>query len=91
MIGSVRRVAILALGCALALGGCGDRKGGSGTGPGGAGETADGAGKAPAKVLNLYIWSDYLAANTLSNFEKQTGIKVNVSYFDTNETLETKL
>ena len=42
-------------------------------------------------MLNLYIWSDYLAANTLSDFEKQTGIKVHVAYFDTNETLETKL
>ena len=41
--------------------------------------------------MNLYIWSDYLAADTLSNFEKQTGIKVYVAYFDTNETLETKL
>ena len=91
MIGSVARVAILALGCALALGGCGGHKGASGTGPGGAGDAADGAGKAPAKVLNLYIWSDYLAADTLSNFEKQTGIKVHVSYFDANETLETKL
>jgi putrescine transport system substrate-binding protein len=82
-------VAILALGCGLVLSGCG-HKGASGTGPGG-GEAADAAGKAPAKVLNLYIWSDYLAANTLSNFEKQTGIKVHVSYFDANETLETKL
>jgi putrescine transport system substrate-binding protein len=84
-------VAILALGCALASSGCGGHKGASGTGPGGAGETADGAGKATAKVVNLYIWSDYLAADTLSNFEKQTGIKVHVSYFDANETLETKL
>ena len=42
-------------------------------------------------MLNLYIWSDYLAPNTLSDFEKQTGIKVHVAYFDTNETLETKL
>jgi putrescine transport system substrate-binding protein len=84
-------VAILALGCALASSGCGGHKGASGTGPGGAGDAADAAGKAPAKVLNLYIWSDYLAADTLSNFEKQTGIKVHVSYFDTNETLETKL
>jgi putrescine transport system substrate-binding protein len=84
-------VAILALGCALALSGCGGHKGGSAAGPGGAGETADGAGKAPSKVVNLYIWSDYLAADTLSNFEKQTGIKVHVSYFDANETLETKL
>jgi putrescine transport system substrate-binding protein len=87
VIASVARVAILALGCALALSGCG-HKGASGSGPGGAG---DGAGKAPEKVVNLYIWSDYLAANTLSNFEKQTGIKVHVSYFDANETLETKL
>jgi putrescine transport system substrate-binding protein len=43
------------------------------------------------KTLNLYIWSDYLAPDTLSNFQKATGIKVNVAYFDTNETLETKL
>jgi putrescine transport system substrate-binding protein len=84
-------VAILALGCALALSGCGDRKGATGAAPAGAGETAGSAGKAPAKVVNLYIWSDYLAADTLSNFEKQTGIKVHVSYFDANETLETKL
>jgi putrescine transport system substrate-binding protein len=84
-------VAILALGCALALSGCGDRKGATGAAPGGAGEAAGGAGKATSKVVNLYIWSDYLAADTLSNFEKQTGIKVHVSYFDANETLETKL
>ena len=42
-------------------------------------------------MLNLYIWSDYLAPNTLADFEKQTGIKVHVAYYDTNETLETKL
>jgi putrescine transport system substrate-binding protein len=84
-------VAILALGCALALSGCGDRKGATAAAPGGAGEAAGGAGKATSKVVNLYIWSDYLAADTLSNFEKQTGIKVHVSYFDANETLETKL
>jgi putrescine transport system substrate-binding protein len=89
-MGSVRRVAILALGCAMALSACGDRKSASGTAPGAAG-SAEASGKAPSKVLNLYIWSDYLAANTLSDFEKQTGIKVHVSYFDANETLETKL
>ncbi len=43
------------------------------------------------KVVNLYIWSDYLAPDTIANFEKQTGIKVNLAVFDTNETLETKL
>ena len=46
---------------------------------------------ADGKQLNLYIWADYLAPDTLSNFEKRTGIKVNVSFFDTNETLETKV
>ena len=86
---SVRRVAILTLGCLLTLSACGDRKSGSD-------RASDAADKATAaggtgKVLNLYIWSDYLAADTLSNFEKQTGIKVHVAYFDTNETLETKL
>jgi putrescine transport system substrate-binding protein len=85
---SVRRMAILTLGYLLTLSACGGHKSGSN-----ASSAAD-APRAPAdtgKVLNLYIWSDYLAADTLSNFEKQTGIKVRVSYFDTNETLETKL
>ena len=83
---SVGRMAFLALGCALALGACGDRNA-----PSGASSTPKPGPADSGKVLNLYIWSDYLAADTLPNFEKQTGIKVNVAYFDTNETLETKL
>lgn len=43
------------------------------------------------KVLNFYTWSDYLAPDTIANFEKRTGIKVRVSYFDTNETLEARM
>jgi putrescine transport system substrate-binding protein len=82
---SVRRTAFLILGCVLALSACGDRKSASG-----AGSAAD-KGADGGKVMNLYIWSDYLAANTLPDFEKQTGIKVHVAYFDANETLETKL
>jgi len=42
-------------------------------------------------VLNLYIWADYLAPDTIANFEKLTGIKVNVAFYDSNEQLETKL
>lgn len=42
-------------------------------------------------VLNLYIWSDYLAPDTIASFEKQTGVKVRVSYFDTNETMEARV
>jgi putrescine transport system substrate-binding protein len=93
---TVRRMSILLLGCVLTLSACGDRKGSSGAAPGSAGDPSaaaggTGTGNAPARALNLYIWSDYLAANTLSDFEKQTGTKVHVSYFDANETLETKL
>ena len=78
---SVRRTAILALGLGL-MAGCG-----GGKPAGDAAAKPDGG----AKVLNLYIWSDYLAPDTLSNFEKQFGIKVHSAYYDTNETLETKL
>jgi putrescine transport system substrate-binding protein len=88
---SVRRMAIVALGCMLILSACGDRKSASGTGSGPANAANPAADSGAGKVLNLYIWSDYLAPNTLPDFEKQTGIKVHVAYFDTNETLETKL
>ena len=43
------------------------------------------------KVVNLYVWSDYLAPDTIASFEKLSGVKVRASYFDTNETLETRL
>ena len=87
---SIRRIAVLALGCALVLSACGDRKPPSGKAAGPTPGSAD-SGTGKPLVLNLYIWSDYLAADTLSNFEKLTGIKVHAAYFDTNETLETKL
>ncbi len=43
------------------------------------------------KVLNVLNWSDYIAPGTLEQFEKETGIKVNYDFFDSNEVLETKL
>jgi putrescine transport system substrate-binding protein len=43
------------------------------------------------KVINLFVWSDYLAPDTIASFEKLTGVKVRASYFDTNETLETRM
>ncbi len=86
-----RAAAVLVLGCCWLMSGCGGPKSGA---SGGGAPAADSSGTGAAssgKVLNLYIWSDYLAPNTLSDFESRTGIKVHVSYFDTNETLETKL
>jgi putrescine transport system substrate-binding protein len=46
---------------------------------------------ADAKVLNVYNWSDYIADDTIKNFEKETGIKVNYDNYDTNEVLQAKL
>jgi putrescine transport system substrate-binding protein len=43
------------------------------------------------KVLNIYNWSDYIAEDTLQNFEKETGIKVRYDTFDNNEILHAKL
>jgi len=43
------------------------------------------------KVLNVYNWSDYIAEDTLANFEKETGIKVRYDNFDNNEIVHAKL
>ena len=43
------------------------------------------------KVVNVYNWSDYIAEDTLKNFEKETGIKVRYDNFDNNEILHAKL
>ena len=43
------------------------------------------------KVLNIYNWSDYIAEDTIANFEKETGIKVTYDVFDSNELLEAKM
>ncbi|EKT4523404.1 extracellular solute-binding protein [Pseudomonas putida] len=49
------------------------------------------AADAQQPTVNLYIWGEYLAPDTLSNFEKQTGIHVVADHFDSLETAETKL
>lgn len=43
------------------------------------------------RVLNVYHWSDYVAPNTISDFEKKSGIKVVFDVYDSNEVLEAKL
>jgi len=43
------------------------------------------------KVLNIYNWADYIAPDTIKNFEKETGIKVRYDSFDSNEVLHAKL
>lgn len=41
--------------------------------------------------LHIYNWSDYIAEGTISQFEKETGIKVTYDVYDSNEVLEAKL
>ncbi len=46
---------------------------------------------AEGRHVNVYNWSDYIDAQVLKDFEKETGIRVNYDTFDSNEVLETKL
>ncbi len=71
---------------ALLLAACGGRQEEP---PAAAGEAA--APVAEAKVVHFYNWSDYIAEDTLPEFEKRTGVEVTYDVFDSNEILETKL
>ena len=41
--------------------------------------------------VNIYNWSDYIAPPALKAFEKDSGIRVNYTTYDSNEILEAKL
>lgn len=43
------------------------------------------------KILNVYNWSDYVAPDTVSNFEQEFGIRVNYDLYDSTEVVESKL
>ena len=42
-------------------------------------------------TLNFYNWSDYIAEDTIPNFEAETGIDVNYDVFDSNEVVEARM
>ncbi len=44
-----------------------------------------------AGVVNVYSWSNYIAASTIPQFEARTGIHVRYDTFDDNDTLDAKL
>jgi spermidine/putrescine-binding protein len=44
-----------------------------------------------SRRVNLYIWSSYLAPDTLRTFSDRTGIRVEYDFYDSNETLFAKL
>jgi putrescine transport system substrate-binding protein len=43
------------------------------------------------EVLNIYNWSDYIAEDTVANFEKEFGVKVNYDVYDSTQMVEAKL
>ncbi|HAI28227.1 MAG TPA: spermidine/putrescine ABC transporter substrate-binding protein PotF, partial [Thalassospira sp.] len=43
------------------------------------------------EVLNIYNWSDYIGEETVANFEKEYGVKVNYDVYDSNQLVEAKL
>jgi putrescine transport system substrate-binding protein len=49
------------------------------------------AARAEEARLHIYNWSDYIARDTIANFEKETGIAVTYDVYDGNEVLEAKL
>ncbi|AQQ40985.1 MULTISPECIES: polyamine ABC transporter substrate-binding protein [Burkholderia] len=51
-----------------------------------AGTAAHAAGE-----LNIYNWSDYIAPDTIPNFQKQTGLHVRYDNYDSDDTLQAKL
>jgi spermidine/putrescine transport system substrate-binding protein len=43
------------------------------------------------QVLNVYNWADYMPTAVIKQFEKETGIQINYTEYDSNETLYAKL
>ncbi|MEK4341474.1 polyamine ABC transporter substrate-binding protein [Brevibacillus sp. FSL L8-0710] len=57
-------------------------------------ETAKAGGDSQAglsKSLNLFIWSEYIPPSVLEAFEKEYGVKVNISTYSSNEEMFAKL
>ena len=66
----------------------------SGSDKGGkAGETATAGGDLGPieKELHIYNWSDYIADDTVPNFEKEFGVKVTYDTYESNEEMVAKL
>ena len=74
---------LLVSGLALALLACADREAPS--------RAADAPEAPEEKVVHVYNWSDYVAPDTIAEFERDSGIRVVYDVYDSNEILEAKL
>lgn len=59
----------------------------------GGGEATESTGyvEATSGEVNFYTWSDYFPEQLIDKFKEDTGVTLNIDYYDTNETLEAKL
>jgi spermidine/putrescine transport system substrate-binding protein len=71
------------------LSACGGDRGGEG-GDGTAGQADGGLGPIE-KGLHIYNWSDYIADDTIPNFETEFGVKVTYETYESNEEMLAKL
>ena len=55
------------------------------------GEVAPASNLPETAELKIFNWADYVDPETVTEFEKQTQVKVTVQYFDSNEALEAKV
>lgn len=46
---------------------------------------------AATSQLNLYVWSDYVDPDTITEFEKNNSVEVTQAFYDSNEVLEAKV
>ena len=60
-------------------------------GSSGSGKSSSTGTKAEPKTLNFYNWTDYIADDTIPNFQKETGIKVTYDNYSSNDELFAKL
>jgi spermidine/putrescine transport system substrate-binding protein len=47
--------------------------------------------RSPAGEVNVYCWSDYLAADTIAGFERETGVRMNYETFESQEEMLAKI
>jgi len=91
-----KRVTALILAAAVAafsLGGCGSTVSTGAPAAAASDSTSKAASAAVSgsKELNVFVWTEYMPQTVFDAFEKETGIKVNVSTYSTNEDMLAKV
>ena len=57
----------------------------------GCGKQAQSSSAADQGELNIFVWTEYLPDSVVEKFEKETGIRVNVSTYSSNEDMLAKV